>query len=250
MLKSVDFYFFSPTGGTKQIGDIFCSTLAEEIEEFDLCKGECQGEGEVAVVAVPVFAGRIASLAGERISAIKGNGAKVVTLAVFGNRAYEDALIEANDVMTENGFKVVGAGAFNARHSVVAPCGAGRPDADDTAEIKEFAVKVLEKLESGVENEVTVPGNRPYKPLVERTVTPLCTDDCGKCGKCAEVCPAHAIKVTEAGVETDVTPCFLCMACVAACPKNARVLPDPLMEAMNKILLPLAEVRAKNEYYL
>lgn len=250
MVKSVDFYFFSPTGGTKQVGEIFCKVVAEEVKEYDLCKGECQGDGKFAVVAVPVFAGRIASLAGERIRAIKGNGAKVVTLAVFGNRAYEDALIEANDIMKENGFKVTGAGAFNARHSVVAPCGAGRPDADDVAEIQQFAIKILKKLTDGTEHEVTVPGNRPYKPLVEREVTPICTDACDKCGNCAKVCPAKAITVTEEGVQTEIAPCFLCMACVSACPKDARILPTPLQEAMNKILLPLAKVRAKNEYYL
>ena len=42
MLKSVDFYFFSLTGGTKQIGDIFCSTLAEEVKSLIFAKANAR----------------------------------------------------------------------------------------------------------------------------------------------------------------------------------------------------------------
>lgn len=250
MVKSVDFYFFSPTGGTKQVGEIFCRAVSEKVTEYDLCKESCQGSGDFAVVAVPVFAGRMPSLAAERVKAIQGKGTKVVTIAVFGNRAYEDALLEMNDLVTGNGFQVVGSCALIARHSVVTVVAAGRPDEDDVREIRQFAADVLHKLESGEEQPVSVPGNRPYKALVERNVTPVCTAECDRCGTCAQVCPAHAIRMTEDGPETEVTPCFLCMACVAACPERARILPEPLMEGMNKILLPLEHVRNKNEYFL
>ncbi len=40
MLKCVSFCFFSPTGGTKKAGGIFCREIAEKITEIDLTAGE------------------------------------------------------------------------------------------------------------------------------------------------------------------------------------------------------------------
>ena len=50
-----------------------------------------------AVIAVPSYGGRVPQVAVDRISEIKGNGAKAVLLCVYGNRAYEDTLTELED---------------------------------------------------------------------------------------------------------------------------------------------------------
>ena len=48
-----------------------------------------------------VYAGRVPALAVERLKGIKTSGVKCVIVAVYGNRAYEDALVEMQDVATE-----------------------------------------------------------------------------------------------------------------------------------------------------
>ena len=50
---------------------------------------------------MPVYAGRVPALAVERLKGIKTSGVKCVIVAVYGNRAYEDALVEMQDVATE-----------------------------------------------------------------------------------------------------------------------------------------------------
>lgn len=50
---------------------------------------------------MPVYAGRVPTLAVERLKDIKTSGVKCVIVAVYGNRAYKDALVEMQDVATE-----------------------------------------------------------------------------------------------------------------------------------------------------
>ena len=52
---------------------------------------------DVAVIAVPSYSGRVPVPAVERIMQIRGNGAKAILVCVYGNRAYEDTLIELQD---------------------------------------------------------------------------------------------------------------------------------------------------------
>lgn len=253
MLKRVDFYYFSPTGGTKKTGEILARAMAEQVNLIDLGKKEAPaetGKSDMAVFAAPVFGGRIPALTAEKLKDVDGTGKKAVTLAVYGVRAYEDALLELNDVLEIQGFQIVASGAFVAQHSIVPEVGAGRPDSKDEAEIRAFAEKILAKLEAGENAAVSVPGNRPYKVFSSMPVAPLSLPSCTKCGVCAGVCPASAIQVNEAGVLTDADACCLCMACVSRCPEKARILPPPVQEQMNQKLSALKTVRRENETYL
>ena len=56
---------------------------------------------------MPFFVGRVPALAVERLRMVKPNSAKCVVVAVFGNRAYDDALLEMQDVASEVGFRVM-----------------------------------------------------------------------------------------------------------------------------------------------
>ncbi|MBQ5783038.1 MAG: (4Fe-4S)-binding protein, partial [Oscillospiraceae bacterium] len=150
MLKEITFYYFSPTGGTKKAGEIFCNAMAEKVCCVDLAKTTaCLCDTETAVIAAPVFAGRIPETATEKIRNLSGNGKKAITIAVYGNRAYDDALLELNSVAAEAGFDIAASAAMIAQHSMVTEVAAGRPDEKDAAEIADFAEKVLEKLNSG-----------------------------------------------------------------------------------------------------
>lgn len=304
MLSSITLYYFSPTGGTRNAGELFCAALAEKVKAINIADylGENCSQASVdgaaerqdnftdgclkdfrtepVVVAAPVYGGRIPAIVAEKLKILQGSGRKAVTLAVYGNRAYEDALLELNNVMKESGFTVIASAALVARHSIVPEVAAGRPDALDAAEIYDFARKVLTKLISLNNTEaemsadaalteehgyaknaqVTVPGNYPYKDSMKVAATPVCGSDCDQCGACAAVCPMGAISGAEeeaeasteagSGIKTNLGECILCMACVARCPKQARKLPAPMQEAMNEKLGALKTVRGKNEFYL
>lgn len=252
MLKNVQLLYFSPTGGTKACGDIFCKAIAQNYNAVNLgMKDSVQNlEGELIVLALPVYGGRIPAFAAEKISVLNGKGFKAVTLVVYGVRAYEDALLELNDAASAAGFEVVASGAVVAQHSIAPAVGHGRPDAQDKDSIGEFAANVLAKLHSGCTAPVSVPGNHPYKDGMNLPVTPVCMPECSKCGKCMTSCPVGAMSMVEGGVQTDANACILCLACTSACPKKARILPPSFQETMNGKMAGLIPVRRENEFFL
>lgn len=253
MMQHSVLYYFSPTGGTKKVGLAFASAASGTVTEVDLADPKVSLESVpcgLAVFAVPVFGGRIPAPAAERIRALQGNGTKAVTLAVYGNRAYEDALLELNHTAAGSGFEVIASGAFIARHSIVPQVAAGRPDEKDLEEIRGFAQKVVQKIESGDLSQVTVPGNMPYKPEMQTAATPVSLENCTLCGKCAAVCPVGAVSLKDRTVITELDKCILCMACTHVCPEGARVLPKQLQDGMNQKLMPLKDIRRENEIFI
>lgn len=253
MLDMVQLYYFSPTGGTKKAGEIFCEGISANVKAVDLgIRDEAAQAPEcgLAVIAAPVFGGRIPAVVAEKLKGLDGSGKKAVTLAVYGNRAYEDALLELNNIVEERGFQVAASAALVAQHSMVPEVGKGRPDSKDREEILGFAGKVLEKMQKGAESEIVVPGNYPYKDGMSVPATPMSLPSCSRCGKCASVCPTGAIRLEDGKVETSAEKCILCMACCAACPEHARILPPPLQGMMEEKLGALKAVRKENEFYL
>ncbi len=253
MLSTLDCYVFSPTGSTQKVASTLASALAETVIAHDLGSKLplAPAEAEYALIAAPVYAGRIPALVAEKVQQLAGAGKKVVTLVVYGNRAYEDALLELNDAATAAGFTVVASGAFVAEHSIHRAVAVGRPDAQDAAELQSFAASILAKLAQGELSPVSVPGNRPYKAGLSLPATPLFLPNCGGCGKCVRLCPTGAIsRNAEGQLVTDAGKCILCMACVAACPRKARVLPPPLQAGMEQKLSALIPLRRANEQYL
>ncbi len=253
MLNKTELYYFSPTGGTRRAGEIFCRGISEEVKLVNLGlrdkRIEKSGSG-LAVIALPVFGGRLPSVAVEKLKELDGTGKKAVTLVVYGNRAYEDALLELNNTVEARGFQIAASAALIAQHSIVPKVGKGRPDEQDQESILKFARKVLDKIECGADAPVKVPGNEPYKDEMTVAATPISLDSCTQCGKCESVCPTGAIALEKGMVVTDLENCILCMACVASCPEHARILPPPMQEKMDQMLGALEAVRRENEYFL
>ena len=249
MSDKMEVYYFSPTGGTKKVSSIFAAAVGKEVIWHDLGDKQTaieQPQGELIAVAAPVFAGLIPSVVSEKIKMLCGKGKKAVAIAVYGNRAYEDALLEMHGILMQAGFMVMAAAAFVAQHSIVPEVGAGRPDAEDEKEIRTFAEAV--KNSTSAEN-IHVPGNRPYKPGMNVQVTPLSLPACTVCGACAKICPTDAIANENGKMATDAAKCILCMACVHACPKQARILPLPLQQKTDNMLAAFKDVRNKNEVF-
>jgi DUF1009 family protein len=72
---------------------------------------------------------------------LEGNGALAAAVVLYGNRNYDDALIELKDILTGRGFKVIAAGAFIGEHAFSTVLGAGRPDREDLQTAVSFAVR-------------------------------------------------------------------------------------------------------------
>lgn len=251
MLKSGALYYFSPTGGTKKAGELFSQELFEKVEVRNLGKRENEEvHSDIVVVAAPVFGGRIPTFMTEQLKALKGNGKKAITLAVYGNRHYDDALLEMNDVLKEAGFQILASAALLAQHSLVPAAGAGRPDEKDAAEIRKFAAEVETKLESRNLEEPKVPGNVPYKEMKKNPATPVSGEGCIGCGACARICPVNAITVEGKTVSTDYDKCFMCMSCTSVCPMKVRALPAPVQNVMNEKLDACTKTYRANEFFI
>lgn len=233
---------FSPTGGTKRVADILTGRLAENADTIDLCDRALDFSGiaftpeDVCVIAVPSYGGRVPGIAVHRLSQLKGMGAKAILTVVYGNREFEDTLVELKDTLDAAGFACAAAVAAVAEHSILPQFASGRPDAEDVRELEGFADAILERLNGDSLPELTVPGNQPYKPFKVIPMTPAANKSCVKCGICAKGCPVGAIPMDDPG-KTDNSKCISCMHCVRVCPQDAR--------RVNKLLLMGAEQKLK-----
>ena len=241
---------FSPTGGTEKVAHLIRSHWGENTVKIDLSDAKTDfsqyvinGEDQV-LIAMPSFGGRAPAVAIERLKQIAGNGAKCTLVCVYGNRAYEDTLVEMEDAAKECGFRVVAAVATVAEHSILPQYATGRPDETDKAQLADFAAKI-----SGKDSEITsLPGNRPYKKNGGAGLVPKPTKDCVKCGLCAEKCPVQAID--RASFAADPKLCIGCMRCVKQCPQNARTVNGLMVSAAAMAIKKACSVRKENELYL
>lgn len=234
--------FFSPTGTTEQVGTSVAQGSQWNIENVDLSApvaGRTIPTDAVLAISIPVYGGRIPPVAVERMKSLKGQGGPAVAIAVYGNRDFDDALVELQDVLTENGFQVIAGGAFIAEHSLARTIAAGRPDEHDLSIARDFGKALTEKLEKGDTSAPLFPGNRPYKPLgPEGPVHPVANDACVSCGTCAQSCPVSAIPINAPNTTGDA--CINCARCIKVCPVGARSFPAPFTEQVTAMLSKVA----------
>lgn len=248
---------FSPTGGTKQVTDIITKALGMPVSEIDLTNAQMDDasvsmkEDDIVVIAIPSYGGRVPSLATQRISKICGNQAQCIIVCVYGNRAYEDTLMELKDIAEKSGFRVIAAIAAIAQHSIMHQYAAGRPDTEDKQQLQNFAKKILEKINSNVAqtSALQIPGNYPYKKAGGAGLVPKADNKCTNCGLCAKNCPAQAISKENIKI-TDNKKCISCMRCVVKCPQSARKVNGAMVSVAALAMKKACSTRKENELYI
>lgn len=218
---------FSPNGGTKAAVDGIAAGFTEkETLEIDMTlpanrEKEWSFDAEdLVLMGMPVYSGRLPAISAEIFLNLAGNQAQAIAIASYGNRHYDDALLELNNELAAKGFRVIASGAVIAEHCLETSVAANRPDEQDQAELKEMAAKVAAKMKAGSDEQPKVPGKQPYKPLPTYAF-PTGNETCDACGVCAKACPMEAIN-REDPQKTDPEKCIFCGACINACPKGAR----------------------------
>lgn len=245
--------FFSPSGTTQKVADQIAGNFSKEKEICNLLIFNDTKElssDDVAVVAMPVFAGRIPKAARERLSKIKGDNTPAIAVVNYGNAHVTDSLLELVDLLRENKFNVIAAASTISHHSIFDGVAIGRPDKTDLEKIDEFSQKCIEKLETGESLKSEIPGNRPYTDYKQLPFEISCDDSlCAFCYDCVSICPEKAIPEDDP-IETDLKSCSRCTACISICSEDARRFSGDAFEAKKPAFEEANSERKEPEFYL
>lgn len=228
MIKRLICIYFSATDTTRKYVEAFSEALRKPIDininladDLSIKMPEI-GQQDLVVVASPVYGGRLPYQVSSRLKELTGNRAKAVAMVVYGNRDYDDALLELTDILTEADFDMLGAGAFIGQHSIFPKVAALRPDDHDLAMLNGFVSECMRVMETGSKRCPDVKGKRPYKKAGGVPLHPSGNpNECNRCGKCVEKCPVEAIRA-ETPYLTDGERCISCGRCIRICPAHTR----------------------------
>lgn len=244
--------YFSPCGTTQKA---VCSVAQAwegmpkkemDLTPFALAEQSCNLTAEeILIVGVPAFGGRVPETVVQRLQNLHGNQTPAIAVVTFGNRAFDDTLLELQDILQEQGFVVVaGIGAVT-EHSIMHRFGKDRPTTDDCKQLCAFGEQIKAHMENGIQPAKNIPGNRPYKTYHSAGLVPVTDSACQLCGICADHCPTGAIPKDTPNT-TDKEKCISCMGCTAICPEKARNVPAPVLDMLMERLGPACSTRKEN----
>lgn len=249
---------FSPCGGTLAVLRAIGAGLEGQARELDLTLPAARksshsfGPDDLVVIGFPVYGGRLPRTAGDVFATLQGRETPVVLAAVYGNRHYEDAILEMQREAEARGFVPIAAAAALAEHVYVEEVARGRPDAADVDILSGFGRAVAayaRSMGSPGEEAFVAPGEFPYRKETMRVgATPKTGESCTRCGHCAAICPSGAIPASAPDT-ADTEVCIMCMACVKKCPVQARVPVHPAYEQARSWLRANCKERKEPEFF-
>ncbi len=221
--------YFSGKGTTKTCATTIRTAIGLESKPYPWHKNPPKGPidipaEDVLLLSMPVYGGFIPRICLPWVEQLKGHGGPAVIAAVYGNRHYDNALIQMKQLLEKQGFRVIAAGAFLAEHSIFTDVAKGRPDADDMAAMSAFGWQCARMLSGDWKNAVLEVSGDPNFELPEQKpagMFPTGDDTCVNCRACADVCPGKAIQRAHPK-ETDPAKCIQCGACIAVCHTGSR----------------------------
>ncbi len=244
-IEKIHFIYFSPTGTTKKVIEAIVKGLgSDQLDHFDLTfpcgQIEKTIEDGIAIIGSPVYAGRIPEDCLQRLEGFRANNVPTILIALYGNREFEDALVELRDVSKIQGFNIVAAGAFIGEHSYATqkhPIATGRPNDEDLSLAFKFGQEIASKLEQDNFTLPVIEGEVPYRERIKFGGIAPETDleSCTLCGQCAQVCPVQIISITD-NVTTQAERCIMCCACIKICPSQARYFSHPSIKEKRELL--------------
>lgn len=180
---------------------------------------------DALLLVMPVYGGFIPTICLPWVERLQGHGTPAIIAAIYGNRHYDNALLQMQDLLEARGFQVIAAGAFVAEHSIFPQVAKGRPDQDDLHAMTAFGDACAALLAGNWQTagRLELPGDSAYQ-MPERKpagMYPTADRNCIQCRACADLCPGRAIPRANPQ-ETDPIKCVQCGACIRICPMEAR----------------------------
>lgn len=249
--KKVHTIYFSPAHSTREVVKAVAKGIVEEATHHDMTKGVDTSiefsENDLVIIGVPSYSGRVPTLATEYLSKIKGKNTPVILVCVYGNREYEDTLLELKGICSKNGFYAITAGAFIARHTIFPNVAEGRPDKNDIEAAYDFGKKSATFADKKEVN-LAVKGNAPYRAIKSIPLKPRVNANCNRCGACVTQCPVGAID-KENPRKTNKKRCISCGGCIETCPREARHFSGILYKIVKKNFSKKFSIRKENELF-
>lgn len=259
-LDILNVVYYSPTHTSKRVARAVADGIGiAKRQETDLTTDRHTEpitiKDSICIVAAPVYGGLVSPTALERINRLQGENSIAIPIVVYGNRDYEDALVQLRDILKDQGFTILCGAAFIGEHSYSRPdmpVAEGRPDNEDLKKAESFGHQAFNTLCNQICPEgcrdvtsrnfsleydypltllITTPqmkGNVPYKEAkASAPMAPEVNELCYGCGECLNVCPTGAIEIKGSHSVTDADLCTKCCACVKFCPVGARIFNTP-----------------------
>lgn len=255
-IRNVQVVSFSPCGGVGRVLESLTRELELPLHFHDLTLPQNRliplafDASDLVFFGFPVYGGLPPQNAAQVMEVIVGQDTPAVLVAVYGNRAYEGALLRLEELAKARGFKPVAAVAAIAEHSLDPEIASQRPDQQDNVLLAEFGLKAFSLAQHGASSFKAPGAYADHPPLPADLLLPgVDLEKCLRCGHCAQVCCNGAIPEDEP-VATEAAKCIYCGACVKYCPEKARALRSPQAGAILARLRQAAVQRKEPEFFL
>ena len=113
-IKRICQIYFSPTGTTEKVVQAVSAALADDLDvksfiyDFTLPQARTSfpqlAPTDLVLFGCPTYAGRLPNLLLKYLDTIDGSGAIAVPIVTFGNRAFDNSLIELRNILEAHGF--------------------------------------------------------------------------------------------------------------------------------------------------